>query len=748
MDVDPIIEIFREEARDHLAALEKLFLDLETSPQLEARRALIDDLFRHAHSMKSDAKVVGVPTLKEAAQSLEDMLDDLRENPQRIDQDAIDQGLSQFDAMRAAFETWQVGFAQPDEEEPADDPPDRFAAETGDVRSTPPPVVPAPSAGPPGPGRVEPSGQSSAAAFPVGPAAASSASDQEKSPQEEVSPEAALAATDEERFTVRVPSQRLDRMLNLAGEVRVCQRNGDVLSERMLHLREHLQNGQRELELSFTPEQKKFIEGALDQTLRIETELRTWRTREELLIDSLEDEVRQARLLPLSMLTEALRRAVRDLAQSLGKSIRYEAVSGEILLDKAVLEALRSPLLHLLRNAADHGIESPAQRVQAGKPESGVISISAVQSGPLVRITIADDGCGVNFPRVRERLSRSGEFSREDLERMPQSELIAQLFRPGFSTAAAGEISGRGVGLDAAADTLRRLHGNIELRSTSPQGSAFALTVPITVSSVRIMTVLAGGRRFGIPTSNIRRTGRARREELQELDGSQVLTIDGASRRFVHLATLLGAEVSPQSRHASAWSYLLAADHEGEIVVAVDDLIDESEVLLKPLGFPLNDLDGVLGAAVRSDGSVELVLDLLSPAWRHLARRSPVAAPQPSTSGRLLVVDDSPTTRAVLRKVFTAAGYTVATACDGGEALELLASRTIDLVVSDVEMPRLNGFDLTRQIKARYGLPVILVTGREKEEHRRAGLDAGADAYVVKSTFEDQGLLELVEQFV
>ena len=222
----------------------------------------------------------------------------------------------------------------------------------------------------------------------------------------------------------------------------------------------------------------------------------------------------------------------------------------------------------------------------------------------------------------------------------------------------------------------------------------------------------------------------------------------GEPVRWVHLADLVGTAAAPQGNHGQAWSYLLIAHHGKQTAVAVDDLEDEAEVLLKPLGFPLSVLPGIVGATIRADGAVQLVLDLTSPAWSSASGAGPLPRAEPQAARRILVVDDSPTTRAVLRNVLTAAGYAVWTAVDGVEALERLQAQAVDLVVADVEMPRLNGLDLTRQVKLKWGLPVILVTAKEQEEHRRAGLEAGADAYVVKSTFQGEGLLDIVQQFV
>jgi two-component system, chemotaxis family, sensor kinase CheA len=709
--VEPVLDIFREEAREHLHALEKGFLDLETAQATEGRRALIDSLFRHAHSLKGDAKAVGLLTLKEAAQSLEDLLDALRSHPEDVNPTRVNEGLAKFDEVRAAYEAWQrAGIAQPAAEPVAAQPAAPFTA------PAPPNIAPVEAAPPT-------SRLASASAAAVGP------------------------AMPEESFTVRVSSDRLDRMLNLAGEARISQRSTSAVQGRLSDLSDHLAGCVRECPHQSPEENRQAFEFALDQVRRISNEIHNRHVGQELLLEGLEADIRQARLLPLLMLTEAMRRAVRELSQSLGKAIRYEVDVGQILLDKAVIEALRDPLLHLIRNAADHGIELPAERAAAGKPSEGVIRIQASQQGPVVRITVSDDGRGVDYQRVRARLRRTGELSDEDMQQLPDHDLIPHLFKPGFTTASAGEVSGRGVGLDVVADTVRKLQGTVALETSSPAGTTFAITVPVTISSIRVLTVSTGSQTFGIPSSAVVRTGRAKRQDLREFEAGFILNVDGEPLRWAHLADLLGIASSHLAANSDTWSYLLVKQHGRQLAVAVDDLEDESEVLLKPLGFPLGGQPGMLGATIRSDGSVQLVLDLASSSFTSGETKASRTRTPVRQARRIMIVDDSPTTRAIMLNLFTAAGYAVVTATDGLDALERLRTHPVDLVVSDVEMPRLNGFDLTRQVKLKFGLPVILVTGREKEEHRREGLEAGADAYVIKSTFEGQGLLDVVEQF-
>lgn len=705
---DDILDIFREETREHLAALEQSFLSLETADNAGEKKQLIDTAFRRAHSLKGDARVVDLPDLMNAAQHLEDILDEMRSAPDSVTPELVDRGLASFDNVRAAYDAWQrpAGDAATEVLTPSEPAPS--------AEDIPPKVDPPPTKAP--------------------------------APRKSSSP-TSPAAEGDEAFTVRVPSDRLFRMLNLAGDLQISLQAGESVSERLLQLREELEALKRS-----AGNGAALTSGAADQLLdqvrRIETDIRNWRAREGLLVNALEADIRQARLLPLVMLTDSLRRAVRELSQSLEKPVRYEAAVGSVMLDKAVIELLKDPLQHMVRNAMDHGIESPADRAAAGKPEEALIRITAVSRGPIVKIRIADDGGGIQFDRIRKKLRDRGLRSDEEIADMSEAELAACMFEAGFSTAQAGEVSGRGVGLDVVRDAMHRLQGSVELESSSSAGAVFCITVPVTIASVRMLTAIIGGNRYGIASSSIIRTGRARQEDLRELEGRPVLMLEGEAIRWTHLADLLGREVSPRAKAESAWSYFLISDQGKRAAVVVDDFEDERQALLKPLGFPLQGLRGITGSVIQVDGSVQLVIDaaeLMAGASRQVVRTTLSDRPP---AGRILVADDSPTTRAVLRNVFTAAGYVVTTATDGVDALERLAVQNFDLVVSDVEMPRLTGFDLTRRVKSKYGLPVILVTGRENEEDRREGLQAGADAYVVKSTFEDQSLLEIVEQFV
>jgi len=694
---DPIFNIFREETREHLKQLEQGFLELDTDANLTERARIVAKLFRHAHNLKGDARALDLDGQQQAATQLEETLEQLRDDPAAIDAESIEKGLSEFDLLQQEFEQWESTFLTE-------------ASAASEEQGAPP---------------VEPS------------------------EMEQLVEDSALSlstsAWGEDVQTVRVSSERLDRMLNLVGEVRVLQRSSSEMQRQLRNLRSRLDDLTRQLE----GEVRLDLESLFNQVRRVETTLHHHETREQVLMQSLEDDVSAARLLPLTLLADSLRRPIRDLAKSLGKNVHYHVDVGEILLDKAVIESLRAPLMHLMRNAIDHGIENPQTRLTCGKPTQGLIHFRAGRRGGKVMIQISDDGAGPDFDKIRQQLLSRKLLSEAEIQGLSLEQLSEWLFHPGFSTTEVGDISGRGVGLDVVRDALQRIQGRIELDSHRGIGTTFTLVLPVTLSTIRVLTVWCLGQCFGLPSSSILKTGRVKVSELRSIKGTPVLQYEGEPIRWVTLADLLQLGRPRTPTESQYETYVVIRKESRTLAVRIDRIEEEREVLLKSLSFPLSGMPGVLGGTIRPDGSVQLVLDVSLNQIRRVSSRSGVfeIATSPKIP-KILVVDDSPTTRAILRNVLAAAGYQVRTAIDGIDALEKLHAELPDLVVCDFEMPRLNGVDLTRQIKAKWNLPVILVTGREKEHHRREGLEAGADAYVIKSSFQGESLLDVVRQLI
>jgi two-component system chemotaxis sensor kinase CheA len=459
---------------------------------------------------------------------------------------------------------------------------------------------------------------------------------------------------------------------------------------------------------------------------------------------------RRLRQRSLRELTETLPRVVRDVAQEVGKPARLVVTGEEVEADRVVVEALRDPLLHLVRNAIDHGLESPEARQAAGKPAEGTITVAITLRGDRLRLAIGDDGRGLDLPAIGRALVQRGRPVPGD-----PAALRRAVFDDGLSTRErATTLSGRGVGLGIVRAAAERLGGTVELDSTPGQGTTFTLEVPLSIATLRALTVTAEDSLFGIPSAYVVRVDRMDLRRIARLDGRAVLTGDGAPTPVVTLASLLGPPFAVPTLADSLQVVTVEAGGR-RLALVVDDLRDERELTVRPLehvGAAASSL--TVGAALLGDGDVVLVLGvatLLDDAGTSAPLAMPASDRFDPATRRILVVDDSITSRTLEQSVLAAAGYDVVTAVDGLEGWRLVERGGIALVISDVEMPHLDGIGLCERIRASERtttLPVILVTSLDKPAERARGLEAGADAYVTKSGFDQDVLLDTVRQLL
>jgi len=478
-----------------------------------------------------------------------------------------------------------------------------------------------------------------------------------------------------------------------------------------------------------------------------------------LVIDELEQEIKRVRMLPLNTITGNFQRMVRDLAQESGKDVLLELVGSETELDKRVLEQIKDPLIHLLRNAVDHGIETPQKRLAAGKPAQGSVTLSAEQHGQDVVISVSDDGAGLELAAIRKAIARQGKV---DAEALNDVEVAESIFNIGISTSPIiTDISGRGVGLDVVRRNLDALHGRIDIHWKLHQGTTFVLTLPLTLTSSRGLLVRCSNETFAIPHNAIERILYIRPQDIFSLEGQDTVYYDGTPITVIRLSDILELPRHSTEYDTARIPVVIVGAAERRMAFAVDELTGEQEVVIKGLGKQLSRVGGIAGASVMGDGSVILILnisDLLKLAI-HGGRRSifdafakAEAEAATRTQQRILIVDDSITTRTLEKNILESAGYAIQLATDGQEALELIASSGVpDLIVSDIAMPRMNGFDLTTRIKSEektMKVPVILVTSLDSQEDKAHGIDVGADAYIIKSQFDQKNLLETIEQLI
>ncbi|MDX6526110.1 MAG: two-component system, chemotaxis family, sensor kinase CheA [Gaiellales bacterium] len=689
--------IFRDEANERLESMSTVLLAIEDG---RASADAIDSLFRDAHTIKGAAGMLGLDEISVLAHAVEDVLAQARASGE-LSVGLADPLLRAGDALHALVN--------------GDDAVDREAisALIAELASEPAPVLtPGPAPEPSFPSdTADATAPVEAAAEPEGPplrlvqeraAVAADGATQHAAERRGVTSQAAAARG----HTVRVPAEKLDVLLDLVGEtVLHRQRLGHMVA-------------------SVDPDQRERLADELDIGDR--------------LLGALQDAAIQTRTLPFGSITGPYPRAIRDIANAEGKDVEFVVEGTETELDRVILEGLSEPLVHILRNTIAHGIELPAERLAAGKSPRGRVLLTAEQRGGLVAVIVSDDGRGVS-PELHARALHEGS-------------LVDILTRPGFSTqTAVSDLAGRGVGLDVVKAHVESFAGSMQIESEPGSGMSITLLLPLTLALLNVLLVERGSHVFGVPLSSVQEAVAV--TETLSLTGRKALELRGTSIPLCDLAELLGAEAPPLPPRSPA---IVVAGGGRRVALACDRLVGESEVIVKALGPLLASVSGFLGAAILGDGRVALLLDPASAtSTRVRARKSDAftLAPVESRASRtLLVVDDSFMVRELQRSILEAAGYHVETAKHGLDALERLATHSaIDLVVSDVDMPEMDGLSLTAAIRASaewQSLPVILVTSRASDDDRRRGVEVGADAYMVKDSFDQQALLDAVAQMV
>jgi two-component system chemotaxis sensor kinase CheA len=762
--------LFGEEARGRLTRLGQLLLDLEGNaddPQL------VVAVFREVHTLKGAAAVVGFEDVSRAAHALEEVLDDVRNGRTRVDPNTVDHLLGAIDSLRSLTEgaltgqdqsaeatrlaeslhEWRsqrLGTAasseQPTEgqsDQPSDQPrkepsgadqSDRSqgSAERAEPSATPPPQTPPRDDRVPAQlARVDPVWDETAAAaaeaaaetltmtVATPPAAEGLAAGSQLTPSGPSAPRptGATASGVERQSTIMVPLERLDDLVRLVSESASAHlRVGRVLHERL------------GLQPAAVPEFNELSR----------------------LLNELQEQAMRARMVPLATITDQLHRAARDLARGLGKEVRFEVIGEDTELDRGVLHELADSLLHLVRNAVDHGVETPDEREAAGKPRQAVVRLHAMQLGSEVIIAVSDDGRGIDIEAVRRQAGRrNGEAA--DLS---DEDVLQLIFRSGLSTARyVTDVSGRGIGLDVVQTSVEAARGRTDVRSEPGRGTEFRVVVPVTLAVQRCLVVAVGRQSFALPLHRVVLVQAADEQDEEAAAGRQVLRIDGVPVPLSDLATTLELTSPPPADGP----IVVLSDLDHRHAFRVDRLIGQRDVVIKGLTTLVPRLGVVAGASVDADGAVLVVLDppgLLERAKRGERRTLAQQQTSPLTAvarRSILVVDDALTVRELQRSILQRAGFDVDVASDGVEALSLLADHTVDLVLTDIDMPRMDGFELTESIRALTALanlPVVILSSRASDDDKRRGMEVGADAYIVKSAFDEHALLSVVQRLL
>ena len=582
---------------------------------------------------------------------------------------------------------------------------------------------------------------------------------------------AAEGREDAERV-LRVTSENLNRLLGLTGESLVQSRWLKPFSASLLRLKRQNYGARKALdelreslsglaldersEAALVDLQHRILEGHQLLSERL-VELGSFDSRATNLAQRLYHEALACRMRPFADGIRAFPRMVRDLGHTLGKQVRLQVIGETTKVDRDILEKLDAPLGHLLRNAIDHGIESADERLATGKPVEGSITLEARHSAGMLQITVADDGRGIELEQLRQAVVERNHTNAETAQQMSEAELLEFIFLPGFTMRdTVTDVSGRGVGLDVVQNMVKQVRGTIRVSSQPGLGMRFVLQLPLTLSVVRALLADIGGESYAFPLAYIVRTLMLPREQIELLEGRQHFNLDGHSVGLINAHQLLGG--SEPELVGNELPVIVVADGGHAYGLVTERFLGERELVVQPLDTRLGKVKDIAAGALMEDGSPALIVDvedlvrsvekLLLTGHLNQVQRSITADRKRK---RVLVVDDSLTVRELERKLLEHVGYEVEVAVDGMDGWNAARTGHFDLMVTDVDMPRMDGIELVTLVKKDPNLkhlPVMIVSYKDREEDRRRGLEAGADYYLTKGSFHDETLLQAVADMI
>jgi two-component system chemotaxis sensor kinase CheA len=731
---------FKVEAEEHVQAMAKGVLELENAPGHDARRRLVETVFRAAHSLKGAARAVDFTDIESRCQSLEDIFAAWKRQESAPTRDA-------FDTVHRTLDAVSVALTVP-----------------GLVRE--PTVAPDRSWS-------EPARAVSVSAKAVSPVTATA--------ERTILPEDTVRITvaklnarlleAEEMLTAKLTTgQRAADLRELAIRCDAWRTEWTAFEPAARALRQSLDRPAPGPASAAQPgliRLLEFLDGNLDHLESLQVHVAALsRTADQdrqvisKLVDDLLAGSKSLLLLPFATLAAPFPKLVRDLCRDQGKEADLVVRGEEVEIDKRILEEMKAPLIHLLRNCVDHGIETPEERRRAGKPSRATITLAASPvNGSKVKLLVSDDGAGIDAARVKASALEHGVLSAEVARQLADAEAQRLVFEADVTTSPMiTRLSGRGLGLAIVREKAEKLGGTVSVESQLRQGTQFSIVLPSTLTTFRGILVEVAHRLFVVPTVQVERVARVNADEIRTVEGRATVSLGGQTIALVQLAGVLGVSRAESNGDPPGPTLVLVLGAgDQRVAFAVDAARDEQEVLVKPLRAPLSRVRNIAGATVLGSGQVAPILnvgDLLKSARKvgnTVARAAAGARPALAGARSVLVAEDSITSRMLLKSILESAGYQVKTAVDGMEAFTLLRAEHFDLVVSDVEMPRLSGFDLTARIRADKKLaelPVVLVTALETREDRERGIDVGANAYIVKSHFDQSLLLDVLRQLM
>ena len=759
-----LLDTFKIEAQEHVSALTSGLIELEKASTAQKQLEITEVVFREAHSLKGAARAVNMTDIESLCQSLESVFAELKNQKITLSAELLDLLHEAVDSLGKLLLATE-GKLGSSEQAALTSIIERLkdaAAGINIVRQEP---------------TIRAQGQPFPDTEPLKP-------DTETSPRGIEIPLPTMAETvrvsmaklnpillqAEELLSAKLASgQRVTELEELDSTLATWEKEWRRIYPELQKLRHSLKkkgeqsnNGSSQLAKLI-----EFLDWNQSQVKELGNKLATATRAAErdnhsvgLMVDSLLEDTKRVMMVSLSTLLEAFPRMVRDISHDRGKEAELVIQGGEVEIDRRILEEMKDPLIHLVRNCIEHGIETPVERQQSNKPAKGTVTLAVAQRNSHIEILISDDGAGIDAARIKAAAVKIGTVSEDEATKTPDSEALSLIFLSGITTSPIiTDISGRGLGLAIVREKVDKVGGAVSFETHPGAGTKFHVVLPMTAAAFRGVIIRVAEHLFVLSITSVERVVKVSKEEIKTVENRQTIELNGQAISLVRLedALELAKQNTASSSESSLPAVVLHAD-EKRIAFLVDEVIDEREILIKSLGKQLPHVPNVAGATILSTGRLVPVLnvrDLMKSAVRvSVGPAKPSVVPAGKKEGKkpaILVVEDSITARTLLKNILEAVGYDIATAVDGVDAFTQLRSGEFDIVVSDVDMPRMNGFDLTAKIRADkklVDLPIVLLTALESREDRERGIEVGANAYIVKSSFDQSNLLEVIRRLI